>query len=143
MKFSLHRILDLKKDRNSFPSDSLDILIAAIDSPCTCSNCDSRRTQLGSYLLAILVVRSRSRDLKVAQTATLKGKLALVYRRNGTNLKIDPLDPVGTRSKEEERKRGALNIPYVTILPDLPRSFESKESNLTKRINGIKLAEYR
>lgn len=140
MKFSLHRILDLKKDRNSFPSDSLDILIAAIDSPCTRSNCDSRRTQLGSYLLAILVVRSRLRDLKVAQTATLKGKLALVYR---TNLKIDPLDPVGTRSKEEERKRGALNIPYVTILPDLPRSFESKESNLTKRINGIKLAEYR
>lgn len=140
MKFSLHRILDLKKDRNSFPSDSLDILIAAIDSLCTRSNCDSRRTQLGSYLLAILVVRSRSRDLKVAQTATLKGKLALVYR---TNLKIDPLDPVGTRSKEEERKRGALNIPYVTILPDLPRSFESKESNLTKRINGIKLAEYR
>lgn len=140
MKFSLHRILDLKKDRNSFPSDSLDILIAAIDSPCTRSNCDSRRTQLGSYLLAILVVRSRSRDLKVAQTATLKGKLALVYR---TNLKIDPLDPVGTRSKEEERKRGALNISYVTILPDLPRSFESKESNLTKRINGIKLAEYR
>lgn len=102
MKFSLHRILDLKKDRNSFPSDSLDILIAAIDSPCTRSNCDSRRTQLGSYLLAILVVRSRSRDLKVAQTATLKGKLALVYRRN---LRYEPQDR-SARSSWNQVERG-------------------------------------
>lgn len=136
MKFSLLGILDLKKDRNSFPSDSLRYSNRRYRF--SVYTFDSRRTQLASYLLAILVARSRLRDLKVArtQTATLKGNVArsCIVESVWTSIRSIRWNE-RSRRKREERKL-LTRIYSLTIFPDFSRSFESKESNFIKWVEN-------